>query len=157
MLWELFLVPFHWPVRYRPLHLLSYAASFSLGSNWQCKISTLLYSISFKDFGSCSNTVHVRRGCPIWTSLFSNCVYPGILTTRPVSRGETPLNPTGYHEVRLRLEAIAASINSHLKRCIEQPTSTELDRERSRLLEYLQQWYAESAHLRQAQDRLEVD
>jgi hypothetical protein len=119
-----FLVPFQWPVRYRPLHLLSYAASFSLGSNWQCKISTLLYSISFKDFESCSNTVHIRREYPIWTSLFSNCVYPGTLTACPVSRGDAHVvsdaaepSPTSKYEVRLQLEAIAASIDNHIKRC----------------------------------------
>jgi hypothetical protein len=66
---------------------------------------------------------------------------PGNLSGFPVSQGYThvvsapvePL-PTSYHEVRLRLEAIAASINNHIKRCIERPTLTELDRERSSLL-----------------------
>lgn len=82
---------------------------------------------------------------------------PGTLTFCPASRGDThllsdpvELPPTGYYEVRLRLEAIAASINNHTKRRIERPTSTELDRERSSLFEDSQQWYEESEHLRQS-------
>lgn len=87
---------------------------------------------------------------------------PGTLTFCPASRGDThivsdpvELPPTGYYELRLRLEAIATSINNHIKRRIERPTLTELDRERSSLFEDLLQWYEESeANLGSSRSRL---